>query len=401
VRSRKDGGSRDSEVKPWTIMVFMVGGPELGPALDRDRLELERAGSSSDVNVIVAIQKSSRSDTDWFEVQPLDANGHAVKSKKVGQTERGDLTARLGAFLEFVAKTYKSRHYALILWAHASGLGFGRLGPGSSEDLIRLGELRLLVRAFREKRESGKKLDILGFSACALSKAEFALELREDVDFLVSSQVGISTLMTWPFDRVVQRALMSPAVQPATFANHMVRCYEESYEPAPVALTALDLNKSDDIRAFVDEISVAIIDAFAVPHDADVRLSKLCVLHAFRRAISDYPYDLEPLVDFFDFCTKLVEEEHLAESVRERARKILDEGARSFVLNNARAGPKLAALNGFSIVAPDFDDPKFLERVQKDSAAQEAAWVWRETHWVQMAIAVFRFANEDPALVEQ
>jgi hypothetical protein len=400
VPSRKTAG-KASELQPWTIMVFMVGGAELGFALDRDRLELERAGSSRDVNVIIGIQKSSRSDTDWLEVQPLDALGHAVKSKEVGQSKTGDLTARLREFLEFVAKTYKSRHYALILWAHASGLGFGRLGPGSSEDLIRLGKLRLLVQAFREYRESGKKLDILGFSACALSKAEFALELRDDVDYLVSSQVGISTLMTWPFDRVVQRALMSPAVQPATFANHMVRCFEESYEPAPVALTALDLNKSGDVRTFIDEISVAIIDAFASRDAREARINKLSVLHAFRTAVSEYPYDLEPLVDFFDFCTKLVEEEHLAESVRDQGRKILDEGARSFVLSNARAGPKLAALNGFSIVAPDFDDPEWLQKVEKDNAALETAWVWRETHWVQMAVAVFKFANEDSALADE
>src|SRR5258708_5070728 len=118
-------------------MVVMGGGAELGPALDRDRLELERAGSSSDVNVIIGIQKNSRSDTDWLEVQPLDTRGRAVKSKEVGQSKTGDLTERLREFLEFVAKEYKSRHYALILWAHASGLGFARLGPGSSEDLIR------------------------------------------------------------------------------------------------------------------------------------------------------------------------------------------------------------------------------------------------------------------------
>lgn len=399
--SRTAKVKKAGELQPWTIMVFMIGGSELGPALDRDRLELERAGSSSDVNVIIGIQKSSRSDTDWLEVQPLDALGHAVKSKEVGQSKTGDLTARLQEFLEFVAKTYKSRHYALILWAHASGLGFGRLGPGSKEDLIRLGKLRLLVQAFREHRESGEKLDILGFSACALSKAEFALELRDDVDYLVSSQVGISTLMTWPFDRVVQRALMSPAVQPATFASHMVRCFEESYEPAPVALTALDLNKSGEVRTFIDEISVAIIDAFASRDDVEARFNKLSVLHAFRRAVSEYPYDLEPLVDFFDFCTKLVDEEHLADSVRDRGRKILDEGARSFVMSNARAGPKLAALNGFSIVAPDFDDPEWLEKVEKESAAMEKAWVWTETHWVQMSVAVYKFANEDSALADE
>jgi cysteine peptidase C11 family protein len=381
-------------------MVFMVGGAELGPAIGRDQIELERVGSSADVNVITAVQKSSRSNTEWLEIQPLDADSKPTKSKKAGQSTTGDLNTRLQEFLEFVAKNYKAKNYALILWGHASGLGFGRLGPGSSEDLIRLTELSGLIRGFREARESHEKLEILGFCACALSKAEFALELRDDVDFLVSSQIGISTLMTWPFDQVVQRVLMSPSVPPETLATHIVRCFEESYEPPPVALTALDLKKSEELKTHVDELSIAILAALG-EQGVPGRLNNLSVLHAFRKALEAYPYDLESLVDFFDFSAKLVEEDALEESVRDRARAILDQGARSFVVNNARSGPKLAALNGLSILAPDFDDPDWLETLERCSPkAGQMAWLWNSTHWIPMARTVYEFAVANPEFNE-
>ena len=50
----------------WTIAVFMVGGPELGPALSRDMLELERVGSNGKVGVIVSRSDTPRSLGEWF-----------------------------------------------------------------------------------------------------------------------------------------------------------------------------------------------------------------------------------------------------------------------------------------------------------------------------------------------
>lgn len=392
---------REREALPlWAILVFMVGSPDLGPSLDRDLLELERAGSSDAVRVIVAVQKSARAATDFRAIQPVNRHSGPVKPKSIGKATKGDLDARLDEFLTFVARHCKARQYALILWAHASGLGFGRLGPGSTEDLIRLNELTPLLKNFREKREGRPKLEILGFCACALSKAEFALELREEVQFLVSSQVGISTLMTWPFDLVVQRALRSPSVPPETFASQIVQCFEESYEPPPVALTAVDLKQSELVKTQVDRVSVSILEAFEAEGDVG-RLNHLCVLNAFRKALAAYPFELEPLVDFYDFCIKLVEEDALPESVREQARDVLDRGVRSFIVRNTRSGPKLGTLNGLSILAPDFDDPNWLKTCARCSPqAERTAWLWQSTRWPEMTRLVYEFANSERDLIE-
>ena len=124
-----------------------------------------------------------------------------------------------------------------MMWGHASGLGFGRFAPGAKEDLIRLGELARSLASLRYTRPGRPKLDILGFCACAISKADYAIELRDAVDFLVSSQIGISTLMTWPFDSSPTGA-DEPEFRPTRLLANRAEL-RAAYEPPPVALTAL------------------------------------------------------------------------------------------------------------------------------------------------------------------
>jgi hypothetical protein len=373
-------------------MVFMVGGPELGPALDRDLLELKRAGSSEDVNVIVAIQRTARSFTQWLEILPVDQDGNPAETKEVGHSKKGTLIERLDKFLNHVKQHCPAEKYALIFWAHASGLSLGRLEPGAREDVIHLRKLGRSIGRFREGRRRSKKLDILGFCACAVSKAEFAIELSDDVSYLVSSQVGISTLMTWPFDTILRRLLLSPTVDPERLASYIVQLFEESYEPPPVALTAVNLDRSGNLQKVVDGLARTILAA--LNDTADGELNMLCVLRAFRRALEAYPYDLESLVDFIDFCVKLVEEGDLDTKTRTMARAILDMKHKSIIVQNARSGPKFSSLNGLSIIAPDFDDPEWLESVDSQTAGSHR--LWEMTGWLTMSRRVYEYAALHP-----
>jgi len=397
--------SRKSRAKPgvrrptrkWTIAVYMVGGPELGPSIGRDLLELEGAGSSKDVKVVVADQTTPTSHSRWTEVRSRTGDGPA-KRMPVGGSQRRTLDGKLQAFLEFVGKQYPARHFMVILWGHASGLGFGGLTAGSAADQIRLRDLANVLAAFRRQR-NGQKLEILAFSACAVSKAEYALELRSEVDFLVASQIGISTLMTWPFDEIVELVLMSPSVEPASLARQMVQCYEEAYEPPPIAMTALDLRQSENIGTQVAQVSNAILTAIDRRGKLGL-LNNMCVLRAFSEALDAHPWDVEPVVDFFDLCRKLVQQQHLEEPVRQQAREVLNQGFRSFVVHNARSGPKLGALNGLSILAPDFDDPNWLDTYENTStkAGSPDAYLWRQTPWALVTRKVYKFAASNKEL---
>jgi hypothetical protein len=361
-------------------------------------MELERAGSNDQVNVLVADHPTPRSRGTWFEIPPRSADGLA-RRRRVDRSTEKELDERLAEFLAFVLKRYPARHYLLVLWGHASGLNFGELRPGSVHDQVRLSDLAKVLAAFRRNR-GGQKLEVLGFCACALSKAEFALELRDEVGFLVSSQIGISTLMTWPFDDIVKLVLTSPSVRPASFARQIVQTFEDAYEPPPVALTALDLQQSEALATQVNDLSETILAALAVAGDVGT-LNNLCVLHAFADALEAHPYQFEPVVDFFDFCRKLVQEEHLDDAVRRKARDVIDRGFRSFVVQNSRSGPKLGALHGLSILAPDFDDPDWTKTCDTCSKQSSKAYFWRYTDWAKMTRVVHAFAMSRQELQDQ
>lgn len=419
--ARSGGGRKDPKL--WTIAVFMVGEPEILFSMRRDLIELQSVGSSDDVDVVVAQQETAGSKTKFFLI-PQGAENRPSKPQREGDPTDGPLEERLDKFLQFVLQEHPAKHYLLVLWGHASGLGFGQLEPRSGKDLATLDELGKSLEKFRRERE-GKKLDILGFCACALSKVEFALELRDEVDFLVSSQIGISTLMTWPFDEILERVVSSPTVAPASLASQIVRCFEDSYEPPPVALTALNLEEVGSLTKTVNAISEAILNATAglkldeLSQDAlnglldpDSALSAaafkklpagqqagflnyLSVFNAFTLALDAFPYEHEELVDFFDFCRKLAQQTTLDTVVRVAARKVTDRGPHPFVFQNARSGPKLGALNGLSIIAPDFNN-KDWATTWEPGPGEKQAWFWGQTRWPEMARKVHEFASRLP-----
>jgi hypothetical protein len=375
----------------WTIAVFMIGDEELQSSFERDLFELERAGPSDTVEIVVAVQRRAGAPVEWLEIAGSEAANRPRRRVRTAQQPAGmaqTLRDRFDEFLAFVAAHHRAEHYVLILWGHASGFEFGRFQPGSEDDRLRLGQVAASLEKFRSER-GGTKLEILGFCACAVSKADFAVELQDAVDFLVSSQVGISTLMTWPFDEIAQAVVQSPSIQPETLASRIVQCFEEFYEPPPVALTALDLKASHRLRDQVDGLAESILAAVDVPGDRGL-LNNLCVLAAFQKALDAYPYELEPLVDFYDFCRRLMEEDALEESVRARARAILDGGVRAFVVYNARSGPKLGALHGLSILAPDQNHADLATII--DNCSRSPGWFWRHTRWVEMVRAIHEFA---------
>jgi hypothetical protein len=422
AKSARAAGTRAE----WTVAIFMVGDSNLTSAMDRDLVELRSVGSSDDVNVLLSQQMTARSKTNFSFIPP----GTVVKPsvpEKVGESEKDSLAERLGDFLNLLlTEKFSAHRYLVILWGHAGGFRFGQLNPRSDDDRLQLREMGKAFAAFSKKRD-GKKLEILGFCACALSKAEFALELREEVAFLVSSQIGISTLMTWPFNDILQVIAASPRMSESALAGQIVRSFEDSYEPPPIALTALNLGQSAFLKTQVNDLAVAILDVMSPFKVGDLSRAELltlqssqelvpfvqglaperqlgftfslCVLQAFNQALDAFPYEHEDLVDFFDLCRRLVLQSNLideGEPVREKARAVLERGAQPFIAQNARSGPKLVALNGLSIVAPDFKDPDWAKEWQGGSTNGAGAWVWKQTRWPEMTMTLHAFAMALP-----
>jgi hypothetical protein len=424
--------------KSWTVAVFMVGERELANAMNIDFLELAKVGSSAEVNVVAAQQRAANGVTTWYEI-PKGTAEQPSRRNKVGKgSESGvALAERLDDFLQFLLKEYPAKHYLVVLWGHGSGLRFGNLGPRAFRDRVELRQLASTFQRFQEKR-GGEKIEVLGFSSCAISKAEFALELRDVAQFLVSSQIAINSLMTWPFDDILGGLVLSPQVAPPGLVNQIMRSFQDYYEPPPVALTALNLEKSEVLKRQVSDLAGAILSVLArfdvaqltneqkdALRDADdstkiksaaERLSPelfvafydcLAIYQAFLDALNPVPLEHEDVVDFFDFCLKIViyldEHEGPAEEVRRVAQQIMNAGAQPFVAQNVRAGPNLHALNGLSLIAPDFMEKDWPEQWDDErQKEQDHCWLWKETAWPDMIKALHGFTRVlPPSMIEQ
>ena len=180
---------------------------------------MERAGVGPDINVVVQIDrfwpaKGQRYRIDGNGAELVDQNivspadpMRPSRSMRQGRAAARSLNMGSGAtlkeFFDWVLEHHQADRYALVLWGHAYGLGFGR----DHGDPMMLTELRDAIEHFARqlpKDDMGKErtLDLLGANACAMSYIEAACELSGCVDFIAASQVGVP-FTGWPYQAIL------------------------------------------------------------------------------------------------------------------------------------------------------------------------------------------------------
>lgn len=115
-------------MKAWTVLVFMAADNNLDLFALKDLHELERLGSTDEVDVVVQIDRygdgrtgpASRGrivkDANWDKY-----NIHFVSAlEEIGETDTGDPQV-LRSFIEWGALAFPAERYMLVLWNHGSG----------------------------------------------------------------------------------------------------------------------------------------------------------------------------------------------------------------------------------------------------------------------------------------
>jgi hypothetical protein len=147
--------------------------------------------------------------------------------------------------------------------------------------------------------------------------------------------------------------------KPPALAAGIVESFYESFDPKPIALSALNLGQAEVLPACLRDLADALLTAMATGADEPVR-----VLSAFAATSHD---DYEPLWDFADLCRNLQKRSGNA-AVVEAARSALERiGERpvpgrsrtaktKFVAAQRRRprGKKIRGLNGFGVYVPLF-----------------------------------------------
>lgn len=346
----------NKKLKEWTVMVYMAGDNNLSDECLWAIKEMYRVGlQGDDVAVVTLYESKARgvpiicydmgnlpepeagSEPDVYpdeSVKVIPVRNYTVDGgleqwgKELPKIKQFVSATELIKFIQYCVKKYPAQRYMVVLSGHGAGavgknfLKEERQGRYLSIPMLRyaLGE----VNKGLSKNPGGKKIDILGLDACAMSMVEVAYEMRDVVNFMVGAE-GFEINTGWPYHRILEALpgiIMDPkGLEPAqALASAVVDRYVTYYSDFAVAgvsvdQAACDLSQAvqlkDAVKQLVQTLRVKIPLKRAAHKKASTRSAAKkpiksalldAVILAHWRAQS---YKFEEYVDLWDFCDLL------------------------------------------------------------------------------------------------
>ncbi|MFC2106562.1 clostripain-related cysteine peptidase [Candidatus Bipolaricaulota bacterium] len=249
--------------REWTVLVYVDGDNNLEGAAIDDLNEMEVAGSSPEVNIVVQVDRIpgyDASNGDWatckrfYVMQDEGGYNSTIVSTEIadlGERNMGD-PATLVEFAQWGKDNYPAQHYALVLWDHGNGwkllgrstyqknvgqkdfdTGDAVVDPSgigwddtSGGDYITTPELRSALQSIYT--HYGTKMDILGLDACLMGMLEIDYELAPFVDYRVGSE-ETEPWDGWDYEASMAWLVGNPTATAEQLAQQLVNDYGNFY----------------------------------------------------------------------------------------------------------------------------------------------------------------------------
>ncbi|MDZ7290475.1 MAG: clostripain-related cysteine peptidase [candidate division KSB1 bacterium] len=300
----------------WTFMVYLDADNNLEDAGIEDFNEMEMVGSSTDVQIVVQIDRSPQYDAsngNWSDTRRYriiqDNNPTTMTSpvlQNLGEANMGDPQALID-FINWARQNFPAQHYCLVLWDHGggwrnrniqnrglqvlnaplppqvgllsnriranqnhtgAGLAFRnpfRAGWGRNKDIcyddtdndfLSSNEVASALQA------SGITFDIIGYDACLMAMLENAYEIRNHANYMVGSE-ETEPGAGWPYDLQLAPLKANPNMTAATLARTIVQKYGDFYRNSNgdnQTQSAFDLSQLNAVITGVNDFANAIIN---------------------------------------------------------------------------------------------------------------------------------------------
>ena len=230
------GGGGPAE---WTIMVYLNAKNTLAPAALYNLNQMEAAGSTGKVNIVVEIGRMDGYDpsgTDWTGTRRYlitkGYNSNKITStliQDLGVIDMGDYRSVID-FGNWAKGAYPARKYMLIMWSH--GTGWVKDHPAAME------------KSISGDKQSGNNLDtpqlglalkgmggvdVYGSDACLMQMAEVDYELKDHAKFIVGSEES-EPGYGYAYDKFFSSIVENPAMSAEDAAKAAVDTFVDSYE---------------------------------------------------------------------------------------------------------------------------------------------------------------------------
>jgi hypothetical protein len=279
--------------KDWTMLVFLDGHNNLDQFGALNITQMEKVGSSDNLNIVVQWASQEASTTKRLLVQKSTAAGQ-VTSPVVQELPKVDMGSKqeLLNFIEWGVQNYPAQHYFVVVWDHGSGwhimsrlssqtqLGARSLASTSIDAHVtdiswddntghkitteELGSVMHDAAQF-----IGHKVDLYGSDACLMSMVEVAQEMSGAVGVSVGSE-ETEPGEGWPYDTFLAAWAAKPGASAIEIGGMLVKAYGDRYvgQGASATMATMDMSK---LPSLVDSLSSLKDKLVSVPNPADLQ----------------------------------------------------------------------------------------------------------------------------------
>lgn len=350
----------------WTVMVYLDADNNLESAGIDDINEMEMIGSSSEVNIVVQVDRipysvlasnnegylDDISNNNWtntrrYYITP-DYNPYTINSQLIGsnlgELNMGDPQTLID-FATWAVTEYPAKKYLLVIWNHGGGFRSPAYtsrdiawDDTSGGDKITMPELEYALSAISV--QMGKNIDIVGMDACLMAMTEVAYQIKDYADILVTSEESEPN-DGWPYDTILGELVGDPTMSSTQLADTIVNRYIYSYTSFDdVTQSAIDLSHMDTLATQLSNLALAIMSDTLTP-----------TINYIDAANSSQYYSDWDFIDLYDFCNKVLTYSYNFQ-VKSIALSIQQTLVSSVVINSNFDGWSVSDSKGLSIYFP-------------------------------------------------
>ncbi len=363
--------THDGALADWTVLVYLDADNNLEQAALLDMNEMEAAGSSASVNVLVQIDRAfgeSYDEGDWTDTRRYrilgDADTAVITAEPLltlGEQNMGD-PATLADFIRWGIQSYPANRYALILWDHGAGwkgIAFDNDAAGlAGNDHLSLADLDGALAAGLQG--SGvSKLDVVGFDACLMGQIDVFNMLRPYAHYAVGSE-ELTPGPGWDYESLLRTLYARPQWDGRDLATQMVNSFIAYYTTVEkedfVTMSAVDLVRLSDLTHSIEQLAAVLAQdpAFVGSAIGDARSGA----ETFARV---YPHDVDryAAIDLYHFASILAQRSP-DEDVAQAAQAVMTAVTQATIANGHGTG--FDHSRGVAVYFPrraDFYDPDY------------------------------------------
>jgi len=354
----------------WNFLVYMDADNSLYQYALKDLNEMEKIGSTSDVNIIVLYDGNGNFDSKILYINK-DSNTAAVTSpiiKDLGEVQMDDPNTLLD-FLTYCAENYPADHTVLTLWDHG-----GATYPRNVINPSRMSKKNVAVKApsknlssrgicwddttgddmwaclttdevknalYQARTVTGSKIDVLNMDACIMQLLEVAYEFKNEANYLTGSEDYV------PADGNDYAALLghlvaTPTLSALSLANYIVNDFYAYYSSTSNDTTYSALDLGGGLTSYMT--------AFKSLATALLNTSSLNEVLIAWGSSSYWSYISYELTDIYSFCENLLA--YSTDSTVRNAAQSLINATSSLIINHKETGYNYNWGTGLMITMP-------------------------------------------------